>query len=88
MFEDPMESSIPNGVVDKDHIPAVSPPEVCDQLPELAHEQRKDDGLREIINFLDEGKLLPDDSRARKIALQAPLFTLFNQSLHFIHGKR
>ena len=55
-------------------------------LTELAYEQRRDPRVKEIIDFL-EG--VPDDNtRVRKIALQAPLFTLMDKTLWFVDSRR
>ena len=54
----------------------------------LAKEQRKDQDVSEIIDFLEGGKLPEDIPRARKLALQAPLFTVIDHTLYFIDSKR
>ena len=48
-------------------------------------EQQKDDQL---IQFLNTGQLPTDESRARKIALQAPLFAMIDGVLMFVDPKR
>ena len=47
-------------------------------------EQQKDDQLCQVIHFLNTGQLPTDETRARKIALQAPLFAIVDGTLMFI----
>ena len=51
-------------------------------------EQRMDSQLCEIIEFLQTGSLPVDDKRARKIALQAPLFSVIDDVLYYVEPKR
>ena len=50
-------------------------------------EQQKDDQLCQVIHFLNTGQLPTDETRARKIALQAPLFAIVDGTLMFIDPK-
>ncbi len=50
-------------------------------------EQRKDPGVQEIIEFLEREELLQDEGRARKVALQNPLFTLVDDMLFSLDPK-
>lgn len=47
-------------------------------------EQRKDSSIMEIIRFLEQGELPPEEGRARKIALQSSLFSLVDGILFFL----
>lgn len=60
----------------------------CTEPDHFSDEQRKDPDLREIIVFLQKEKLPDDEKRARKIALQAPLFTIEDQTLFYIDPKQ
>ena len=50
-------------------------------------EQRKDPHVREIIHFLEQGELPPDPIRARKVAMQGPLFTMIDSVLFYLDLK-
>ena len=50
------------------------PPEIVPDS--FSNEQKKDEQLREIIQFLEMGELPSDDTRACKIALQQSLFVM------------
>ena len=50
-------------------------------------EQRKDPHVREIIHFLEQGELPPDPIRARKVAMQGPLFTMIDGVLFYLDPK-
>ena len=66
--------------------------ELQEQTPSSFHEEQvKDSQVKEMMEFLTRGALPPDDVRARKIALQASLFTLIDKVLYFVDksgGKR
>ena len=51
---------------------------------DLASEQRKDTLLKEMIHYLEKGKLPEDGRRARQIAAQGPSFVLDGGILHFV----
>ena len=51
-------------------------------------EQKRDTDLLEIITFLETAELPPDDKRARKVALQSPMFTMEEGVLYFIDAKQ
>ena len=53
----------------------------------FASEQRKDPHVKEIIQFLEKGELPHDPTRARKIAVQGPLFTLVDDVLFYLDPK-
>ena len=50
--------------------------------------QKQDPQLCEIIEFLKIGSLPADEKRARKIALQAPLFSVVDDTLYYVEPKR
>ncbi len=50
-------------------------------------EQRKDSNLIATFNFLEEQVLPEDPSKARKIALQAPLFAVVEDVLYHLDSK-
>ena len=52
------------------------------------HIQKQDPQLCEIIEFLKIGSLPADEKRARKIALQAPLFSVVDDTLYYVEPKR
>ena len=54
----------------------------------FALEQRKDPEVVEIVMFLEKGELPLDERRARRIALQASLFTLVEGVLFYIDPKQ
>ncbi len=54
----------------------------------FASEQRKDLALQEIIDFLEKEELPYEQKRARKIALQASLFTIDDNILFYIDPKQ
>ena len=59
-------------------------PDVPTDLTSFSREQRKDSQLVEIIQFLTQDTLPSDESRARKVALQAPLFAVIQDTLYFL----
>ena len=61
------------------------PPEIVPDS--FRNEQQKDEQLREIIQFLETGELPHDETRARKIALQQPLFVMGDNILMFVDTK-
>ena len=60
----------------------------CNQLESLAIEQRRDDGIREIISYMEDGELPPDLKKSRKTAAQATQFVLSEGILYFLDAKR
>ena len=54
----------------------------------FAEEQRKDPLIAEVITFLETGELPQEDKKARRIALQKPLFVLQGGVLFFCNPKR
>ena len=58
------------------------------KLDSFANEQRKDPTLKEIVIFLEKEELPLEQKRARKIALQASLFTIEDQILFYIDPKQ
>ena len=60
----------------------------CNQLESLAIEQRKDDEIREIISYMEDGELPPDLKKSRKTAAQATQFVLSKGILYFLDAKR
>ena len=63
-------------------------PSVTTQCEDFAAEQQKDPEIVEVIKFLKSGDLPSDDSRARRIALQKPLFLLEGEMLFYIDPKQ
>ena len=63
-------------------------PPVTTQSEDIAAEQQKDPEIMEAIKFLKSGDLPSDDSRARQIALQKPLFLLEGKMLFYIDPKQ
>ena len=55
---------------------------------DFATEQRKDLNVKEIIDFLEQGTLPPDDLRARRIALQKSLFTIEKNILFYLDPRQ
>ena len=53
----------------------------------LPHEQRNNERILEIIEFLEEGRLPVDESRARQIALQSSQFVVVDEVLYFVDAK-
>ena len=64
-----------------------------DPLPRISprdsylEEQKRDPQLREGIAFLNTGVLPEDEVRARKVATQAPLFTIVDGTLYYIDSR-
>ena len=56
-------------------------------LEPFANEQRKDLGLKEIIEFIESGKLPDNEVAARKLALQESLFIVCDGILYFLDPK-
>ena len=54
----------------------------------FVEEQRQDASIQEIILFLERNELPQDEQRARKVALQGPLFTIIDSVLYFVDPKR
>ena len=54
----------------------------------FAEEQRKDPALLEIFGFLQKGELPSEERRARKIALQASLFTIDDEILYYVDPRQ
>ena len=54
---------------------------------EFGEEQRKDPHLMELIHFLEDGKLPSDEHRARKLALQEPMFEVMDTTLYRLDPK-
>ena len=46
--------------------------------------QKRDPYIQEIQAFLKDGTLPVDEKKARKLVLQAPLFTVLDKVLYFI----
>ena len=60
-----------------------------DAAPEsFAHEQCQDPNLAETFDFLQKEELPPDGKRARKIAVQASLFTIQEVLLYYVDPKQ
>ena len=53
----------------------------------FAEEQRKDPDICSLLRFLEDQRLPEDPQRAKKIALQAPLFTICDNILYYIDPK-
>ena len=51
-------------------------------------EQRKDPGLKEMIDFLQDGALPGDPQRAKKVSAQESLFALVDSVLYFVDPHR
>ncbi|MCG8622977.1 MAG: hypothetical protein MJE68_13400 [Proteobacteria bacterium] len=77
-------------VVSKD--PSISELLETPPAPELAadysQEQRKGEKLADIICFVEEDKLRQDETRAHKIAVQAPLFSVIDGILYYVNPKQ
>ena len=54
----------------------------------FGEEQRQDPKLLDYILFLEKGELPLDPQRARKIAIQEPLFAIVDQVLYYVDPKR
>ena len=54
----------------------------------FADEQRKDPHLLEIFDFIQKEQLPQDEKRARKITLQASLFTIADDMLYYVDPKQ
>jgi len=54
----------------------------------FVEEQRKDPDILEIVSYLYKGELPDCDKKAKRLAAQAPLFTLMNGILYFLDSKR
>jgi hypothetical protein len=61
------------------------PPEIV--TDSFSDEQQKDEQLSEIIQFLKTDELPSDETHARKIALQRPLFVMVDNVLIFVDTK-
>ena len=65
------------------------PPNQTSLLPQpFIEEQRKDEKVAQIIEFLEEGKLPYREDRARTIALQQSSFAIVDQTLYFIDSRK
>ena len=53
----------------------------------FAEEQRKDPDICSLLRFLEDQRLPEDPQRAKKIALQTPLFTICDNILYYIDPK-
>ena len=58
------------------------------ELSDLKEEQRKDPSIQEIIAFLQQNVLPADEKKARKMALQGPLFCIVDDILYFVDQKK
>lgn len=67
-----------------------SPPAgtASDSKAHYSRKQKIDPEIMELRQFLSQGQLPEDAQRARKIAAQAPSFTLLDNIVHFIDSKR
>ena len=68
-----------------------SPSPGAQSQTDYAAEQRKDSGLKEVMEFLGEGKLPENPDRAKKLVAQESLFSLIDGILFYIdhrHGNR
>ena len=54
----------------------------------FATEQWKDPWIRDMISFLKDGKLPDDETRSRKVAAQAPHYSLVSDILYYIDPRR
>ena len=59
-----------------------------DEQSDLKEEQRKDPSIQEIIAFLQQNVLPADEKKARKMALQGPLFCIVDDILYFVDLKK
>ena len=55
---------------------------------DLKEEQRKDPSIQEIVAFLQQNVLPADEKKARKMALQGPLFCIVDDILYFVDPKK
>ena len=63
-------------------------PDLDDCSPQsFIEEQRKDERIAQIIEFLEKGKLSYEEDRARAIVLQQSLFAIVDQTLYYIDPK-
>ena len=58
-----------------------------DTANSFGEQQREDPALAEMIDYFDKGQLPNDEGHARKIVLQAPLFTFLDGTLFFVDQK-
>lgn len=64
-------------------------PDQDNSSPKLfIEEQRKDEKVAQIIEFLEKGKLPYEEDRARVIVLQQSLFAIIDQTLYYIDSKK
>ena len=64
-------------------------PDQDDSSPKpFIEEQRKDEKVAQIIEFLEKGKLPYEEDRARVIVLQQSLFAIVDQTLYYIDPKK
>ncbi len=54
----------------------------------FGEEQRRDDQVMEVIQFLEDEELPPDPKRAQKVAAQQHLFTMVDGVLYFVDPKQ
>jgi len=62
--------------------------ESTSQHATLVIDQEKDPWIKEMLEYLKNGDLPDDQTRARKIATQGPLFAVIDGVLHYIDHKR
>lgn len=51
-------------------------------------EQKQYASIQEILAFLEHSELPQDEQRARKVALQSPLFTIIDSVLYYMNPKK
>ena len=88
----PDDCTIQVAVVDTDNVKSLlqKDPKPVDTLSEadFAEEQQKDQWIREMTSFLKDGKLPDNETRARKIAAQAPHYSLVSGILYYIDPRK
>ena len=82
-----MESIVQVAVVDTDNLKSLlqgdPTPSATLSETDFAEEQQKDQWIREMASFLKEGKLPSNETRAHKIAAQAPHYSLVSGILYY-----
>ena len=65
----------------------IDPAKPLSMVSSFSEEQRKDPKILEIVRFLEKEELPQEEERARKVALQSPLFILVDDTLFFVDSK-
>ena len=83
------EGEVQVSVVRSDNISELLSARPANRTPgEFGKEQRKDPNLLPLMLYLEEGRVPPEETMARKVLAQAPQFTVVNGTLYIMDSRQ